>query len=80
MYGNGQGVSQDHTKAHALYNLAGMKGNATAVRNRDIAAKLMTPRSKLLTHKNWREIVWRVTSKAVNIDGRLISMRALLVQ
>jgi TPR repeat protein len=43
MYNNGQGVLQDYTKAHALFNLAAIKGSANAAKNRDIVAKLMTP-------------------------------------
>ena len=43
MYGKGQGVLQDHTRAHMWSNIAAIAGNKDSVKNRDIAASLMTP-------------------------------------
>ena len=39
----GQGVIQDYTRAHMWFNLAAVKGDKDAVKNRDLAATLMTP-------------------------------------
>ena len=43
MYLNGLGVLQDYKKAHMWFNLAAANGNKQAVKNRDIAARKMTP-------------------------------------
>ena len=43
MYDNGQGVTQDYKSAHMWYNIAAANGNSDAVKNRDNAAKKMTP-------------------------------------
>ena len=42
MYYEGKGVAQDYVKAHSWYNLGAIKGDADAVKNRDIVAKRMT--------------------------------------
>ncbi|MDO9312787.1 MAG: tetratricopeptide repeat protein [Nitrosomonas sp.] len=42
MYANGQGVSQDYVRAHMWLNLAAAQGDSVAVKNRDLAAKIMT--------------------------------------
>ena len=39
----GLGVPQDYIHAHMWWNIVGTRGDATAVENRDIAAKQMTP-------------------------------------
>ena len=38
MYYNGEGVLQDTIAAHMWFNIAAIKGNKNAVKNRDIAA------------------------------------------
>ena len=43
MYGNGRGVLRDYVQAHMWFNLAATQGNKTALKNRDIVAKDMTP-------------------------------------
>ncbi len=43
MYMNGTGVTQDYVQAHMWFNLAAVKGDETATKNRDIVAKKMTP-------------------------------------
>jgi len=43
MYNNGTGVTQDYKSAHMWYNIAAANGNSDAVKNRDNAAKKMTP-------------------------------------
>ncbi len=43
MYTNGQGVPQDFKEAYAWSSAAAATGNADAVKNRDMAAKLLTP-------------------------------------
>jgi TPR repeat protein len=43
MYDEGRGVPQDHALAHMWYNLAAASGDKVAAKNRDIAAKQMTP-------------------------------------
>ena len=48
MYNNGQGVTQDYVQAHLWFNLAAARlppgeGRDMATRNRDKAAKRMTP-------------------------------------
>jgi len=43
MYRMGQGVPQDYVKAHMWSNLAAAQGNLTAIENRDLYAKQMTP-------------------------------------
>lgn len=42
MYGNGQGVAQDYTKTHMWFNIAAVKGDKDAVKNRDVIAGRMT--------------------------------------
>ena len=43
MYDNGNGVLQDNVYAHMWFNIAASNGDANAAKNRDIAAKRMTP-------------------------------------
>ena len=43
MYRKGQGVAQDYKSAHMWYNIAAANGYSTAVENRDLIAKEMTP-------------------------------------
>ena len=43
MYANGTGVIQDLVYAHMWSNIAASSGNKGAVKNRDIAAGMMTP-------------------------------------
>ena len=43
MYANGQGVPQDYVRAHMWFNLSAAQGNQGAAKNRDIAARRMTP-------------------------------------
>jgi TPR repeat protein len=42
MYGNGQGVPQDYVQAYKWFNIAGVYGNEHGIKNRDIAAEMMT--------------------------------------
>jgi Sel1 repeat len=55
MYANGQGVPQDYVRAHMWFNLSAAQGNQGAAKNRDIAARRMTPaqiaKAQKLTHK-----------------------------
>ena len=41
MYDNGEGVTQDHVKAHALSNMAAASGDKFAAKNRDNIAAMM---------------------------------------
>jgi TPR repeat protein len=43
LYYNGQGVAQNFTSAYAWLNLAAAQGLIVAVKNRDLAAKELTP-------------------------------------
>ena len=43
MYAYGQGVIQDNVYAHMWWNIAASSGHKSAVENRDIVAKQMTP-------------------------------------
>ena len=55
MYGKGQGVPQDYVRAHLWFNLAAAKGDSHGVKNRDIAAKKMTPQQIAEAQKMARE-------------------------
>jgi TPR repeat protein len=55
MYGKGQGVPMDDVRAHMWFNLAVVKGDADAEKNRDIAAKRMTPQQMAEAQKRARE-------------------------
>jgi len=55
MYGNGQGVVQDYVRAHMWYNLAAVKGNSDAVKQREIVAKKMTLEQIAVAQKLARE-------------------------
>ena len=55
MYGEGQGVVQDYTRAHMWFNLAAVKGNSNAVKNRDFVAKRMTSQQIAEAQKMARE-------------------------
>ena len=52
---HGQGVPMDDVRAHMWFNLAAVKGDADAVKNRDIAAKNMTPQQMAEAQKLARE-------------------------
>ena len=54
-YGKGQGVPMDTVRAHMWFNLAAVNGDANAVKNRDIAAKNMTPQQMAEAQKLARE-------------------------
>jgi TPR repeat protein len=43
MYGLGQGVSQDHIRAHMWFNIAAINGDANSAKGRALAAQQMTP-------------------------------------
>ncbi len=43
MYYQGHGVPRDYVQAHSWFNLAASKGDKTALTNRDLIAKKMTP-------------------------------------
>jgi uncharacterized protein len=43
LYYRGEGVPQDKVHAYMWFDLAAAQGNQNAVRNRDAAARLMTP-------------------------------------
>jgi TPR repeat protein len=43
MYYIGKGVVQDYVRAHMWVNLAAVKGDSNAAKNRDIVANKMTP-------------------------------------
>ncbi len=55
MYMNGTGVTQDYVQAHMWFNLAAVKGDETATKNRDIVAKKMTPAQIAEAQKLCRE-------------------------
>ena len=42
MYDKGQGVPQDYTRAHMWFNIAAIAGDKDSVKNRDIAAGVMS--------------------------------------
>ena len=42
MYAKGQGAPQDLVSAHLWFNLAAVKGDEDAIKNRDMAASDMT--------------------------------------
>ena len=57
MYHTGQGVPQDYTQAHKLYNLAAAQGHANGAKNRDLVAKQMTPQQIAQAQelaRNWK--------------------------
>ncbi len=43
MYWNGQGIAQDNVRAHMWFNIAAINGDKDSVKNRDIAARKMSP-------------------------------------
>ena len=43
MYANGEGVRQDYVRAHMWFNLAAANGDENGFKNRDAAARRMTP-------------------------------------
>ena len=55
MYATGQGVSMDYVRAHMWFNLAAMKGDADAVKNRENAARKMTSQQMAEAQKLARE-------------------------
>jgi len=55
MYAKGQGVVQNYTRAHMWFNLGAVTGDTNAVKNRDIAAKRMTPQQIAEAQKLARE-------------------------
>lgn len=55
MYGKGQGVVQDFTRAHMWSNLSAVKGDSDTVKNRDIIAYKMTPQQIAEAQKLARE-------------------------
>ena len=55
MYGKGQGVPINDVRAHMWFNLAAVKGDANAVKGRDIAASKMTPQQMAEAQKLARE-------------------------
>jgi TPR repeat protein len=64
MYANGDGIRQDYVKAHMFANLAAAhlpagEDRETAVKNRDIVSKLMTPEQIAEAQRLARE--WRPT-------------------
>ena len=48
---HGQGVPMDDVRAHMWFNLAAVRGDTDAVKNRDIAAKGMTPQQMVEAQK-----------------------------
>ena len=61
MYANGQGVPQDYVRAHMWFNLSAAQGNQGAAKNRDIAARRMTPAQIAEAQKLARE--WKPTKQ-----------------
>lgn len=55
MYDKAHGVPMDHVRAHMWFNLAAVNGFDYAVKNRDIAAKTMTPQQIAEAQKLARE-------------------------
>ena len=55
MYAKGQGVPMDDVRAHMWFNLAAVKGDTSAAKNRDIAASKMTPQQMAEAQKLARE-------------------------
>ena len=43
MYAQGQGVAQDNVRAYMWFEVVAESGDADAIKNRDIAAKKITP-------------------------------------
>jgi len=43
MYGNGRGVPQNYEEAYVWFSLAAAQGHENAAKNRDIAARRLTP-------------------------------------
>ena len=52
---HGQGVPMDDVRAHMWFNLAAVKGDANAVKSRDLAAKLMNAQQIAEAQKLARE-------------------------
>ena len=81
MYYNGQGVPQDYVRAHMWFNLSvslrahmwwnlsASTGDESAIKNRDIVAKIMTPAQIAEAQKlarecvNWNMLLWRKNYK-----------------
>ncbi len=55
MYAKGEGIPMDHVRAHMWFNLVAVKGDSDAVKNRDIIARLLTPRQMAEAQKLARE-------------------------
>jgi TPR repeat protein len=55
MYDNGKGVPQDNVLDHMWFNLSAAQGDAGAAKNRDKAAKRMTPEQIAEAQKLARE-------------------------
>ncbi len=59
MYCSGQGVPQDYVQAHMWWNLAGVSGDESSIKNRDIVAKEMNSAQLAEAQKLARE--WKPT-------------------
>ena len=61
MYAEGQGVPQDYVRAHMWFNLSAAQGDQNAAKNRDIAARRMTPAQIAEAQRLARE--WKPTTQ-----------------
>ena len=52
MYSNGEGVTQDKTRAHMWFNISALNGNKSAAESRDQLASTMTPEQLSIAVKN----------------------------
>ena len=62
MYYNGEGVPQDHAEAYAWFSVAAAGGLAEAVKNRDIAAGVLTPEQLSQGQKRAGELLEKIGS------------------
>ena len=60
MYAKGEGVPKDYVRAHMWLNLSAAQGEQDAVKNRDIVARLMSPKQITEAQKLARE--WKAKS------------------
>jgi TPR repeat protein len=63
MYCNGKGVPIDYTKAYLWFNLAAASGQANAIKNLDLATRLMTPAQMVQAQEMVRDCL------AKNLEG-----------
>ncbi|MBT5112385.1 MAG: sel1 repeat family protein, partial [Rhodospirillales bacterium] len=80
MYAKGQGVPQDNIYAHMWWNIAASTGLKTAIKNRDIVAKRMTPSQLKKAQDLARECVRKKYKGCLNQDTEAFLGHGILTE